>query len=276
MRVSPVNVEMLLLDRIPRKVLAAVDDLAVAPDLLRAFARFCHAERGIRTELTEQTQSAIDIMEPEYQRLIRTKRPQGPAALIGAMGLLDGEPWDVTGVMLDTLRHAVGGEQALDALSAEPLPDEPFAWTAVPPDVHERVGEVLDLVDRCCTDLLDVEYRTACRRLLADIAAGDPEIFRRRGRADTAAGAVCWLVGKSNSLFDHIPGGRKLAVKHLAEYLGISGGSMSQRSGPLLHAIGADPHGSKELRSPRYLTGSRRKQILADRDRFRAMAATPS
>jgi hypothetical protein len=153
MRVSPVSVEMLLLDRIPRKVLAAVNDLAVAPDLLRAFARFCHAERGIRTELTEQTQSAIDLMEPEYERLIRTGRPQGPAALIGAMGLLDGEPWDVADVMLDALRHSVGGEQALDALSAEPLPDEPFAWTAVPPDVHERVGEVLDLFDRCCTDL---------------------------------------------------------------------------------------------------------------------------
>jgi hypothetical protein len=185
-------------------------------------------------------------------------------------------PWDISDVVLDGLRRAVGGEEALNALDTAPLPDEPFAWTAVPPDVHARVDEVLDLVDRCCADLLDVEYRTACRRLLADIAAGDPEVFRRRGRADTAAGAVCWLVGKSNSLFDHTPVTPKLTVKGLAEHLGIGGASMSQRSEPMLRAIGVDPHGSKELGSARYLTGPRRARIIADRDRYRAMAAEPS
>ncbi len=281
MRISPVVVELLLLDRIPRKVVAAVEDLAPAPDLLRAFIRYCHHERGIRPALTEQTLAAVDAYEPEYQELIRSDRPQGPAALLAAMGAFDDEPeLDFPDLMLDTLRRTVGGAAALDALDAEPLPDEPFDWAGIPEDVHARVAEVLDLVDRCCTELLDVEYRTACRRLLADVAAGDPAVFRRRSRAATAAAALCWLIGKNNSLFDADPGTPKLAVKRLTGHLGVTG-SMSQRSEALMRAIGVDPHGHedpgdhghRELGSVRYLTGPRRAQILAHRDRFRAMAA---
>lgn len=274
LRMSPVTVELLLLDRIPRKIAAPVSDLAVAPGLLRAFVRFCHHERGIRASLTEQTLAAIDSLEPEYQQLIREDRPQSPAGLFAAMGALDEPTWDISDVMLDTLRHAVGGAAALDALVADPLPAEPFDWTAVPADIHGRVVEVLDLTDHCCAVLLDHEYRTACRRLLADVVAGDPEIFRRRGRADTAAAAVCWLVGKANSLFDRVPTSPKLAVKHLAEHFGIAGAGMSQRSGPLLRAIGKDPRG-KELGAARYLTGPRRARIIADRDRYRAMGGGP-
>jgi hypothetical protein len=50
---------------------------------------------------------------------------------------------------------------------------------------------------------------------------------------------------------------------------------VSQRSGPLLRAIGIDPHeqyGRMDLGTPRYLTRQRRAQIMADRDRYRAMA----
>ena len=274
LRMSPVAVELLLLDRIPRKVVATVDHLAAVPDLLRGFVRFCHHERGVRPALTEQTLAAVDSFEPEYQELIRTDRPQGPAALLAALGVLTEPGGDIAEAMLDTLRRAVGGDAALDALDTDPLPDEPFDRTAIPADVHARVAEVLALTDRCCAELLDPEYRTACRRLLADAAAGDPEIFRRRGRANTAAGAVCWLVGKANSLFDREPAGPHLTVKHLAEHFGIRGG-MSQRSETLLRAIGVDPHqyGGKDLRSPRYLTGPRRAQIIAARDRYRALAA---
>lgn len=82
LRWSPVNVEMLLVDWVPRKILAEVPFLAKLPDLLRAFIRYCHARRGIRSELTDETLAAVDHWEPEYQRLIRSDRPQGPAALL--------------------------------------------------------------------------------------------------------------------------------------------------------------------------------------------------
>ncbi len=278
LRWSPVAAEILLLDWIPRKIIADADSLAYAPDLLRAFVRFCHNERGIRAELTALTLAAIAEFTPDYQRLIRSDRPQGPDALLGAMGLLDDhrEPLrEISDIMLDSLRRAVGDDATLDRLDAEPLPDEPFAWEPIAPDVHNRVGEVLALVERCCAELLDAQYRTACRRLLSDAAAGDPEIFRRRGRAETAAAAICWIAGKANSLFDHEPAQPKLMVKQLAEHFGLTGSSVSQRSDPLLRAIGAEPvrYGHVHLGTPRYLTGPRRAAILVDRDRYRTMYA---
>ncbi|HSL07140.1 MAG TPA: hypothetical protein VK887_04085 [Pseudonocardiaceae bacterium] len=88
LRWSPTAVEILLVDWIPRKIVAEADYLAKAPDVLRAFIRFCHRERGIRAELTTQTLAAVDEYEPGYQKLIRSPRPQGPAALLAAMGPL--------------------------------------------------------------------------------------------------------------------------------------------------------------------------------------------
>ncbi len=158
LRMSPVVVEVLLLDRVPRKVVAPVEDLTAVPDLLRAFVRFCHQERGIRPALTEESLAAVDAYEPEYQELIRTDRPQGSAGLLAALGMLDEPERDYPDIMLDALRRAVGGDAALDAVDADPLPAEPFDWAAVPADVHARVGEVLELVDGCCAELLDVEY----------------------------------------------------------------------------------------------------------------------
>jgi hypothetical protein len=282
LRWSPVAVEILLADWIPRKIVADAPYLAKAPALLRAFIRFSHHERGIRPTLTAETLAAVDEYEPAYRRTIRSARPQGPAALLAAMGALhpggawpldDIEPRDLPEIMLDTLHRAVGGKEALDKLDSRPLPDEPFAWEPVSADVHDRVAEVLTLVDRCCDELLGREYRTACRRLLARSAAGDPDIFRRRGRADTAAAAVCWIIGKAN----HVFGASGLAVKDLLGHFGMGQGSVSQRSQPLLKAVGVDPHqyGGMDLGSPDYLTASRRERIIADRDRYRAMTSDP-
>jgi len=283
MRWSPVAVEILLLDWIPRKIVADVEHLTRGPGLLRAFIRFCHHERGIRPGLTEETVAAVDEFEPEYQQLIRSDRLHGPEALLAAMGVYDPEDADanpyaeaeaaVAGIALDGLREAAGGEKALDELDAGPLPEEPFAWDGVPADVHARVGEVLDLVERCCAELLDDEYRTACRRLLADVAGGDPEIFRRRGKAEMTAAAVCWIAGKANALFDPTAPGPTMQVKQLMAHFGVT--SASQRSGMLLRAVGVEPDNRyvvMNLGTPRYLTGARRAQILEDRDRFRAMA----
>jgi Domain of unknown function (DUF6398) len=278
LRWSPVAVEILLVDWIPRKIVAGVAYLAKAPELLRAFIRFCHGERKIRPGLTEETLAAVDEYEPEYQQIIAAPRPQGPAALLAAMGALhpdgpwpqlDGELPNIGEVMLDSLRRAVGGEEALNALDNTPLPDEPFNWQPLPADVHQRVTEVLGLLDRCCDERLDVEYRTACRRVLGRAAANDPEIFRRRGRAETAAGAICWIVGKANDLFNPTT-----PVKDLMQFFGISQGSVSQRSEVFLRAIGVDPadrYGSMDLGSPDYLTAARRAEIITLRDHYRAM-----
>ncbi|HEX7276073.1 MAG TPA: hypothetical protein VF244_01740 [Acidimicrobiales bacterium] len=94
MRWSPVAVELILMDWIPRKLVEPASHLAKAPELLRAFIRFCHAERGIRPALTTETLEAVDHWEPEYQEIIRSPRPQGPEALLAAMGVIDPDgPW---------------------------------------------------------------------------------------------------------------------------------------------------------------------------------------
>jgi hypothetical protein len=278
LRWSPVAVEILLIDWVPRKIIADAAYLSKAPDLLRAFIRFCHHERGIRAALTADTLAAVDRYEPEYQLTIRSARPQGPAALLAAMGAFNPDgPWPLLEAelpsfpeaMLDILRRAVGGEESLDNLDTVPLPDEPFRWDPIPADIHDRVAEVLRLVDRCCDELLDVEYRTACRRYLGRAAVADPEIFRRRSRADTAAAAICWCIGKANDLFP-----AQMLVKDLMGHFGIGQGSVSQRSEPLLRAIGVDPrdqYGRMHLGSPDYLTSGRRERIRALRDQYRAL-----
>ena len=60
LRWSAVKVEILLDDWIPRKIVAPVEYLANAPDLLRAFIRFTHAEVGLRSDLTDATLAAIN------------------------------------------------------------------------------------------------------------------------------------------------------------------------------------------------------------------------
>lgn len=284
LRWSPVAVEILLADWLPRKVVADVAFLSRAPDLLRTFIRFSHAERGIRDELTAETLTAVDECVEEYQKVIRSARPQGPAALMAAMGVPVGDgpfgtdvaPWWLDAsyeeLALDSLASAVGGHGQLEALDDAPLPGEDFAWDAIPDDIAGRVHEVLTLTDRCCDELLDDEYRTACRRLLADVAQADPQIFRRRGRSETAAAAIAWVVGKANRLFDTYR--TDVAVADVVGWFGVSG-SPSQRAATMLKALGVDDAASyrMDLATPRYLVSERRSALIDRRDALHAASA---
>ncbi len=285
LRWSPVAVEIILVDWIPRKLVADAAYLSKAPDLLRAFVRFCHAERGIRAELTRDTLAAIDLYEPDYQRTIRSPRPQGPMALLAAMGAIDPDgsvatmddvdpdaPFDYgdhRAFMRELLREAAGSDDALRALDDRPLPDEDFDWAGIPDDVHDKVAEVLELTDACCDDLLDVEYRTVCRRLLARVAAGDPAVFRRRASSATAAAAICWIVGKDNDLFS--PAGGRMLVKDLMAHFGLAQGGVSQRAETLMKAAGFDPSARRwdlRLGDPDLLVSRRRRRMIELRDEY--------
>ena len=126
------------------------------------------------------------------------------------------------------------------ALDDRPLPDEDFGWSGIADDVHDKVSEVLGLTDACCNELLDVEYRTACRRLLARAAAGDPAVFRRPSSSATAAAAIAWIVGKDNDLFS--TAGGPLLVKDLMAHFGLVQSGVSQRAETLMKAAGFDPY----------------------------------
>lgn len=119
--------------------------------------------------------------------------------------------------------------------------------------------------------MLDIEYRTACRRLLARAAAGDPDLFRRKARAETAAAALVWIIGKANGLFDLW--GRGLLVKDVLSHFGIRKGSVSQRAATMLKAAGCDSD-TYDLRlgSPDYLVADCRRRIIEFRDKYRLEA----
>lgn len=268
-RWSPVSVEMLLVDWVPRKIVADASYLVQLPDLLRAFVRYCHDRTGIRPALTTQTVEAVDHWEPEYQELIGSGGWQGPASLLARLlaGDADGA---IASIMLDAMDRAVGGCSVLRGLDDAPLPDEAFDWTAVPADVHERVREVLDLCDRCADDVLDVEHRTAMRRFLSRAAAGDPKIFRRKGSPERAAAAVCWVVTKANGTAGYEGA---LDMKDLLAWFGVTG-SVSQRAEVFLKAVGVDPHqyGRMDLGAPDLLVGARRRSLVEQRERYLSAA----
>ncbi len=183
-------------DWFPRKVIADPPFLAKLPDLLRAYVRYSHEREGIRASLTAQTLAAVDHHEPEYQRVIRSARPQGPEALLARLFGADSEAADdpaLGEIMLEGLDRQVGGRLALRELDDEPLPDEPFEWSGVPEDVRPVVQEVLDACDRCADEMLDVEHRTAMRRSLSRAAVGDPAaVFRRKASPVRAARDGAW------------------------------------------------------------------------------------
>ncbi len=268
LRWSPVRVEMLLGDWLPRKVMADADYLAKAPVVLRALIRYSHAERGIRRDLTAETLEAVDEHEPAYQEAIRSPRLQGPAGLLARLSWPD--------VLLASLARAAGSAEALDQLTTDPLSDEAFDWTGIPDDVRETVAEVLAIVDRVCDAGFDVEHRTAARRLLARVASGDPSVFRRKANANHSAAAVCWLVGKANDLFTPLRGG--WLVKDFLACFGIKSGSVSQRAMAYLKAAGFVEHtyGDIDLAAD-LLVSRRRERIIELRDRYRReRAADPS
>jgi hypothetical protein len=238
LRWSPVNVEVLLVDWFPRTVVGGQAHLAKLPELLRAFIEFSHDRLGIRGQWTVETLQAVDRWTPEYQRLTRSLNPY------------------------EDLERAVGGESALANLGVEPLPDEPFDWTDIRDDVRERVAEILDLCDQHADAMLDVEHRTAERRLLSRLAVSAPDVLRR-GAARTSAAAIVWLVARANeSTSYHGP----LTVTQLLAPFGVS--SASQRAQAFRRALGIPepPPGEVALGTPDLLVARRRADIVRQRD----------
>jgi hypothetical protein len=268
-RWSPVTVEMLLNDWFPRKVVADATFLSKLPDLLRGFIRYCHERRGIRSSLTAETLAAVDRYEPEYQRVIRSVRPQGARALLaGLFGADDEDDLSSDEVMLESLDRKVGGRMQLMSLKKDPLPDEPFEWAGVPDDIRPVVQEVLDSCDGCANELLDVEHRTAMRRFLSRAAVGDPAAFRRKASPTRGAAAVAWVICRANDTVGGYWSG--LTTKELLAWFGLNG-SVSQRAEPYLRANGVDPHrlyGSMDLGAADLLTSRRRASIIQSRDRY--------
>jgi hypothetical protein len=107
--------------------------------------------------------------------------------------------------------------------------------------------------------------------LLAEVASTGPEVFRRKGRAETAAAALVWIVGKANDLFEQRTGG--IQVRDLMSHFGLGQSSITPRAATMLRAGGFDGNTyNVQLGSPEYLVSARRRRIIKIRDRYRQPA----
>lgn len=270
LRWSPTAVEILLLDWYPRKIVADQAYLGRMPAVLRAFVEFAHDESGLADELTAETRAAIDELETEYRSVIGSPRHQGPFALLDAMGALDdlddGDFAALDAQLMISTRLAssyVGGPEALAVLDDEPLPDEDFDWSGLSPDLRGPLTDVLRRSEAACATYFDLEHRTAVRRLLHDVALAKPRAFRGRGSAETAAGAVCWLVGRANNSAGFRGG---VPTKELMDHFGLAG-TPAARVNTMRQAVGADQLlAPGALGSPRYLTSASRHRLMGVRD----------
>ncbi len=266
---SPVTVEIIMMT-FASSVIAPIESLAKLPALLRAYIAFAHAEQGLESELTEETLAAVDHWEPRYLAAIES--PTSMFDRLAAAGVDVGELLGRTAVdsarsLLDRLAEEVGGRTQLDALTTKPLPDEPFHWARVRESDRARVEAVVAAADRACDTLLDVEHRTASRRLIAELAAAEPDVLHK-AKPEQVAAAVCWLVGRAN---DSLGGHHGPTVKELLRALGETQ-SPSQRAYGLLRAIGQPvPYGASviTLGNGRLLVSTRRRRLISTRDHYR-------
>jgi hypothetical protein len=294
MRWSRVKVELFLLDFVPRKIMAPPSELTGYPDLLRDVIRYVHGQVAIPDRLTADALEAVDLFESEFLEVIRSPRPQGVNALMAAMGLdapltggedgwedawdvddLDGsywtadEPWEAGA--LRRLAAEVGGMAELDGLDTAPLPDEPFDRSRLleDPELHARVDKIRAFMDEACATYFDVEHRTACRRILADVAEVDPDALMR-GKANTAAAALVWLIATANDSFQGFAGG--LTVGEVMASLGVKGSS-TQRAATFMKSLGIElTYGSPSwtpLGDARYLVAAKRQRMVEVAGRLR-------
>jgi hypothetical protein len=161
----------------------------------------------------------------------------------------------------------VGGREVLDALDDSPLPDEPFDASQLPEDIRDRVEEVRALVDDFADRSFGVEFRTACRRYLAVVAAAQPAVFRRAGRAETAAAAVAWTIGRANNLVA-TGGPSAMTAQDLLAHFGLKG-SVSQRAHILLRGLptASNQEPGVKLGTPDLLVSSKRAELIDLRER---------
>jgi hypothetical protein len=292
LRWSGVSAEIALTQYLPWDPSVPPEILAVVPDVLPALVRYCHRVAGMGADSTAETLSAVERYLSEFQRVrglpsvvaLRQTTVELAAMLAG-----DSRPY-----LQRRLVEELGSQAAVDALDDRPLPDEALDLSGVPADIHEVVRAVAELTDEFADEAgeqdrfryaenlagqvyggegdpahgrqLAVELRTACRRFVTRVAAADPAVFRRSSRADTAAAAVMWAVGRANGLVGWPPA--PLASGETHAWFGVRG-SPSQRARTMLSAIGADArrsYGEVVLGSPDLLTGARRAALLRERD----------
>ncbi|MFC0100832.1 hypothetical protein ACFFKH_25365 [Micromonospora marina] len=90
MRWSPMVAELFLLDWVHRRAVLDMDDAAMLPRVLRAWAAYAARQRGLSQAAAARTDEAITEMVPEFARLYSTGERRSPATAAVAQLMADG------------------------------------------------------------------------------------------------------------------------------------------------------------------------------------------
>jgi hypothetical protein len=90
MRWSPAVAGLFLLDWVHRRAVLDMDDAAMLPRVVRAWAAYAARQRGLPTQAAVQTDNAVAEMVPEFVRLYTTGERRSPATAAVAQLIAEG------------------------------------------------------------------------------------------------------------------------------------------------------------------------------------------
>jgi hypothetical protein len=181
----------------------------------------------------------------------------------------------------------VGGIDALEGLTTEPITDTGFDWSAVRDEDREVVAAVLDAAEASLggernlggsslglPPLIDDEYRAIVWRLLARISKIEPTALKKSSPARVCA-ALFWLAMRASDGFRRHG---VLTADYLWKMFGVSGCAELGRF--LVRAAGvaqdpeiSDRHHSSGVRlpDPRLLHSDERTHLVKEREQLVGM-----
>jgi hypothetical protein len=95
LRWSPIAVELLLCDWLPRKAALEKDEVRAVPGALKRWVRFAGRKKGLAADLVDETLAAVDQFTPDFRRAMQDPSRHGPAgSVVNAMRTEGVDPTD--------------------------------------------------------------------------------------------------------------------------------------------------------------------------------------
>lgn len=249
--------ERMLLDLVPRKVIAGQDYLRPIPKVLEAIVRYYHAQLQVPPIITEDVVATIAGCKRTYSRLIKPSYYDSDFS------------W-----LTDSWELDIGEASTLDSLTTDPLPKEKVKTRGMSMAVAHKVRSVAEVIEAVAPTFFgDTEMTTSALRILAKLGRVSPEYFLSKSTTEASssadvtwqssvAGAVCWVCGKANNWFKQSDPER--TVKALMSAFGLKNSPTTRGTTIVDRLPGAVWDGSLvHIGDASLLTSRKRMEVLA-------------